>query len=937
MRWTKEDWLLIAAISGVALILRLYKLGEIPPGFQFDEAFNAIDAQQVLEGNRPLFLPANAGREVLYTYWQAFIVKFVGWLSQNDDQVTVYNLRLASALGGIAAVPLIFYVLRTGLTQNARLIAAFVALAEAINMWHIHFSHFGIRVILMPVMFTVAFALFWKASIAATRKRQTLLYVLSGVAVGLTVWNHPTGRFAPFVLIAYAFWLWWSAEPAAKSRAMRTSIGGLVISGVVAFLVFLPLGIEFYEHPDFFYAHAADSSILNEDVSGGSPLRALLNNVVSVAGMFSFRGDEDWTHNLPRRPVFDILMSLPFVIGLVIWIGKIGDKSSPDRNLYAILLMWLLIMLFPSILSNDAPDFSRTLPSHPAIMVAPGLGLAWIWRRNWSANWSVLGPVCAMAIVLVSGILTFYSYFVDFASQTELYYAYDVDKLDALNRLSPFTATHSVYLSEIWAGHATSTFLRGQYGIQSIETSDTLVLPPVGRGAIYAFPDEQAERADDLSEIFPAATAQTLYDPYARPLLHMIQVSAESLANWPPDFEPEFEHEVAFDEAPTLVGMKSNEMDGSIFLFWRAQVPMLRDLTSFIHLLDEDGHKVGQVDKTPGNGSYPTPSWLPGERVIDRYWPTVTEPCTGGTTARAVTGWYEYAADGRERPRIDGLGPLALAGRMVMPFRAQPANQLVPDEPTNVNLGEQVTLVGFSQSEGILEAKKPHTVRLIWEGNGDEMEIDLQLEQGRTVYPLWTGPLSVQGDWQPGTRLCRQLRLRLPADLEPGSGQLTIQSANMDQPVVLSELAVHPSSQRTPLPDDIESLPVRFSDELAQNVITLLGYRLDSVDSRSVQLTLAWQAETIIDATYSVFVHVLDDSGTLVAQSDRVPGDVATNRWVPDAVMLDGHTINELPSSSLKFRVGLYDPLTGLRLIAAGEPTLEIHNNAAQLFELNME
>ena len=97
MTWTRRDWIILLAVTLLAAGLRFYKLGSVPPGFQFDEAFNAIDAGHILDGNRPLFLPANAGREALYSYFQAGLAALFG--------LNIYTLRLASALAGIAAIP----------------------------------------------------------------------------------------------------------------------------------------------------------------------------------------------------------------------------------------------------------------------------------------------------------------------------------------------------------------------------------------------------------------------------------------------------------------------------------------------------------------------------------------------------------------------------------------------------------------------------------------------------------------------------------------------------------------------------------------------------------------------------------------------------------------------------------------------------------------
>ncbi|NJN83193.1 MAG: hypothetical protein HC802_13520, partial [Caldilineaceae bacterium] len=117
------------------------------------------------------------------------------------------------------------------------------------------------------------------------------------------------------------------------------------------------------------FSHVADVSIFNQRIGGGSPIQALLANVLRVAGMFNLHGDAGWTHNFSGRPVFDPLLSIPFALGVALWGVRLTRRSDPDRNALALLALWVIVMLSASVFSDDAPDFSRTLPTLPALMV----------------------------------------------------------------------------------------------------------------------------------------------------------------------------------------------------------------------------------------------------------------------------------------------------------------------------------------------------------------------------------------------------------------------------------------------------------------------------------------------------------------------------------------------------------------------------------------
>jgi hypothetical protein len=56
-----------------------------------------------------------------------------------------------------------------------------------------------------------------------------------------------------------------------------------------------------------------------------------------------------------------------------------------------------------------------------------------------------------------------------------------------------------------------------------------------------------------------------------------------------------------------------------VVLYWHALSPMEVSYTTFVHVLDQEGRVVAQVDHVPGEGAFPTTGWLPGEVITDRF------------------------------------------------------------------------------------------------------------------------------------------------------------------------------------------------------------------------------------------------------------------------------------------------------------------------------
>jgi hypothetical protein len=92
-----------------------------------------------------------------------------------------------------------------------------------------------------------------------------------------------------------------------------------------------------------------------------------------------------------------------------------------------------------------------------------------------------------------------------------------------------------------------------------------------------------------------------------------------------------------------------------------------------------------------------------------------------------------------------------------------------------------------------------------------------------------------------------------------------------------------------------------------------LGYHLTTQQPAS--LTLYWRAQAPPPARYTVFVHVLDASGQVVAQFDGPPvhGLYPSDAWWPGQIIADEHSL-ALPDGATTLLIGLYDPASMARL-----------------------
>ncbi len=120
------------------------------------------------------------------------------------------------------------------------------------------------------------------------------------------------------------------------------------------------------------------------------------------------------------------------------------------------------------------------------------------------------------------------------------------------------------------------------------------------------------------------------------------------------------------------------------------------------------------------------------------------------------------------------------------------------------------------------------------------------------------------------------------------------------------------------LPAAAQPLAVTFGD-----TATLLGFAPGATavpPGGILPVTFYWRAERPTAVNYSVFLHLVDDNGLIVAQRDVLhgPGVYPTGQWLPGAQFADTYALR-LPSTAFapaqaRLELGLYNSATGQRL-----------------------
>jgi hypothetical protein len=688
IRWHWEAAALLI-ITLLAAALRLYRLPDVPPGLHFDEGFKGVTARGLLEGDPVrLFFESDMGEEPVAMYLVAAAVGLGGqepWL-----------IRLPSAIVGTLTVPLAWWLGRElfgtryprrrgrsaskeapdrqpgardesstsdlaatagGRSQGGgssnlqgQIVGLGTALILALLYWHLSFSRIGMEPILVPFFATLAFAAL--AHGLNTGRRPA--FVLSGFALGGSIYTYKAGYFVPILAALFATY-----AAIVERGFLRQHRRGLLLAALAALIVATPLGLYFVTHPASFLQRPASVAVAASGDTPGSPWQALVDNVPQVLGMFFVRGDDNPRSNLPGRPALDPFLALLLLVGAI---RTLVEFRRPRRSLP---LLWLGVMAVPTLITDHAPHFGRAIGATPALALLCAWGGWSVWQG--ASRLERRGVQVAAGVLLglglaTSGILTGRAYFQTWARSPDLFYAYDVGLVQIADYLNARPHDEHLYLTPTARDHYTLAYLVHR-PLATFDGRHGLVVPPPGYAAtVVVVLGEDEVTLPALQRTRPdGGITWTLQDGYGQPYAAAYYLPAGD--SFPP--QPDQPTGAIFGDAAQLLGYSLDATATApgdtvrLTLYWRSLAPLDDDYTVFTHLLGEhnpatQGPLWAGHDSQPDGGHYPTSLWQPGETILDIHPLTLPADAPPGDYQLEV-GLYDLETMAR-LPAQDGSG-----------------------------------------------------------------------------------------------------------------------------------------------------------------------------------------------------------------------------------------------------------------------------------------
>ncbi len=417
----------VLLIVALALVLRTWNLGGIPPTLGGDEGSQGLEALDVLHGEiRNPFATGWLGVPTMSFYFNATTIGLLG--------TSMVALRLPWALVGTASVLVTYLLIRR---LHGTTLAVMSAALLATYHYHIHFSRLGSNQIADTLFVGVALLFFYRAYdapaersegaagaesregvAAGTPHRAYLNWAVCGSVVGLAQYFYAGARFTAVLIVALVGYMalrdgrrfWWG-----RSREVLVLVGAVLI-------VAAPMLQYALRFPNEYNARLNQVGIIQsgwleqeQEIRGQGAVPILLDQVQRAALAFNLYRDRTFWYGSPE-PLFHFAAAVLFLLGL-----GYATLHLFNRRLAPMVAWWWGAMLLGGAFTESPPSSMRLITlSVPAVffVALTLLRSVQVLRYALATRHAALfvRPLLTGAVVLFS-LQSIWWYFVEYTPQ----------------------------------------------------------------------------------------------------------------------------------------------------------------------------------------------------------------------------------------------------------------------------------------------------------------------------------------------------------------------------------------------------------------------------------------------------------------------------------------------------------------------------------------
>jgi len=646
----RQLWL-ITLVLLLGFGLRVINMEGVPTGLQHDEIFKAEEGVAIItDGDIRLFYESNQGHEGIFVWLLSIAYLIVG-----------RNLLMIKLMPWFIGMLTIAVSYRVFGRIYSRSIGLFASMLFAFTFFFIFLNRVGLRANLVPLIALLVLYQIYKLYIQSEPRWSTALWL--GVLMGISVYTYTAawslliafGAILVYLLIFY------------RDTIKRTWKPSLLVIGVTGLLILPMVSIRLSANEGFNRINSVADPI---QAASEGDFMPIINNVVDLVGMVAFTGDPIWRYNIADRPFYVLPIGLLFYLGLLI-----GFVDRRNRKLHGILILLFLCGITPSVATDSAPSFLRSVVALPIVTVVIAYALYWLINRLSPQSYHkpvMLISSCVLALVVLIGDQT--AFYTQWQQEPEVLQVYRDDLEQLASTLAtvttPVTAvsTSDTELDPLlysWYQHPNqiteTVFFEGAFNMVLPQTELLLLTSPLA--PIQYENTAWLDRADTLTDTQrdELTIRNQLGDNVFTPYLFTQPDALEAI--YDPVSETEFY--IADGQAMAYPIRFADILEISHVIISRKQVNNVNDgvnldlylnpLQSYIgapvqifaHLLNADGEMVAQRDLM---GVHPT-QWNTDTTIVQLNYIPIWETIPEGTYTIAL-GLYNWDT-GARYPIVD--------------------------------------------------------------------------------------------------------------------------------------------------------------------------------------------------------------------------------------------------------------------------------------------
>jgi hypothetical protein len=446
-RLLRLEWAVVLALVALATYLRYWRITEVPPGFNSDEAVGALGALTTLRQGLQYSYEGQGGGGALGFYFATVAFYLFG--------PSIATIRGLAAWAGVMSIFANYWAVREmfrghGLNQ-ARWLASLSTLGLAVSLWHLSASRIAFAGIGVPFLMLPSVYFLW----LGLNQNRRWPFVVSGVFLGGLMYIYLSGVFAPpfFASFFIAQWLVVKLSitdyqlpitnttkvqhyqlPTPPLAYLTTQFGHLLTTAITAGVLLLPIVYVVLNRPELEpgTTRVSQAFFMNPQINQGDPWGLLWRSIVGNFGAYGV--SPLWligqVPSLTLPPLIGFLVFLGFLMAL--WRGIRGQAA------YLFILLWFVILLLPSILAPDIiPHNLRAIGATTPVYLLAAIAIVWLFEligwagRRWlqpRLTWAIsLALALALAFNLYQATAaSLYRYFYIFPTTNDAKAAYHV-------------------------------------------------------------------------------------------------------------------------------------------------------------------------------------------------------------------------------------------------------------------------------------------------------------------------------------------------------------------------------------------------------------------------------------------------------------------------------------------------------------------------------